>query len=151
MKIILLNNMKGLGNSGDTIQVKSGYARNYLIPSGYALFANKENTQQLKHQKEKKLSNIDTKMRKSYLRILTIKQISPIKIFSQASSSGKLFGSVGLKDILNTIIKTGFKIKKNELIMEDGSIRTIGHYYIVFQPYKEVSCYLLIQVIPEKK
>ncbi|QCI27362.1 50S ribosomal protein L9 [Buchnera aphidicola] len=147
MKIILLKDIQNLGKFGNIITVKSGYARNYLIPYGMALFANKENIQNLQNKKQDVQIKEIIKIKNSYLRIRKIKEKTPIVIFSKASKKGKLFGSIGLKEILNAITGLGIKIKKNELIIRDGLIRNLGNYNIIFQPHKEVSCYIAIKIL----
>ncbi|WP_187306106.1 50S ribosomal protein L9 [Buchnera aphidicola] len=150
MKIILLKDIPGLGQFGHTVVVKSGYARNYLVPYGMATFANFVNIKELDRQEKEIQLQEQVDIQNAQLRILEIKKITPVCIFSQARSTGKLFGSIGVKEILQAIKELGISIKKNELIIYGGLIRKIGNYNIVFQPYKDISCYITINIISKK-
>ncbi|WP_343182507.1 50S ribosomal protein L9 [Buchnera aphidicola] len=150
MKIILLKDIHGIGRFGDIAYVAAGYARNYLIPYGKALLASQKNMEKFEIQKKDFLLKEQIKIQNSYKRIKEIKSFSPIKIHAKSSETGKLFGSISLKDILSVILSLGIKVNKNEIIMQDSVIRYIGKYNIIFQPHKEVSCYITIYVISEK-
>ncbi|CAL4043713.1 50S ribosomal protein L9 [Buchnera aphidicola (Takecallis arundicolens)] len=149
MKIILLKDMPGLGKFGNTVKVKSGYARNYLVPYGMAVFSNIHNIQELKYHNQEIQLKEKIDIKNAQLRILKIKQISPIIICTKSRKTGQLFGSIGVKDIVHSIVKSGVHIDKNELVIPEGVIRTIGKYFVIFQPYKNVSCYILVKIIPE--
>lgn len=147
MKIILLKNIRGLGKSGSTKIVKSGYARNYLVPNGKAILANNKNIQDLEYYNKKLYKEYKLKIAKSRLRVLHIKQIHCIKIYVSSGENGKLFGSIGSKDIADEIISLGIVVSKQEIFIQENFIRYIGNYKVVFQPHKEVSCYIFVQVI----
>lgn len=149
MKIILLKDIPGLGQFGNTVKVKAGYARNYLVPYGMAVFSNINNIKELKYQNQEIQLQEKIDIKNAQLRILKVKKISPIIIFTKSRKTGKLFGSIGLKEIVHAIIELGVHIDKNELIIPEGVIRTIGKYFVIFQPYKNVSCYILVKIISE--
>ncbi|CAL4324331.1 50S ribosomal protein L9 [Buchnera aphidicola] len=149
MDIILLQDVPGLGKFGNIVTVKAGYARNYLIPYGKSLLSNSKNIDIFNQKKHTLIKKDVLNIAKSQNRIMKMKRFLPIQIFSKASDKGKLFGSISVKDIFKVIIKLGIKIEKHEITMKNSIIRKIGNYSIIFQPHKEVSCYVLIQILPK--
>ncbi|CAL4324154.1 50S ribosomal protein L9 [Buchnera aphidicola (Pterocallis alni)] len=150
MKIILLKNIRGLGKSGSTKIVKSGYARNYLVPTGKAVLANNKNIQDLEYYNKNVYQEYKLKIAKSRLRVLQIKKIHYINIYVSSGENGKLFGSIGSKDIAGEITSIGSIVSKQEIFIKENFIRYIGNYKVVFQPHKEVSCYILVKVRTKK-
>lgn len=149
MKIILLKNIQKLGDIGNIITVKSGYARNYLIPTGKALLANTNNIKILKNKKDHLKEKVNIHLFDSQFRINQIKSIDPINIFVQAGKEGKLFGSIGSREIMNKIISLNFKINKNEIYLENGPIRYLGRYKVFFRPHKDLFCLISINILPK--
>lgn len=147
IKIILLKNIPGLGKFGHTVVVRAGYARNYLVPYGMAVFENLTNIKELQYQSQEIKSQEKLDIKNAQLRILEMRKVSPICISSKARKTGKLFGSIGIKEIFNAIIKLGIYIEKHELIIQGGLIRRIGNYNIIFQPHKDVSCYIVMKIM----
>ncbi|WP_343189434.1 50S ribosomal protein L9 [Buchnera aphidicola] len=145
MKIILLKKIFNLGNIGNIIKVKSGYARNYLIPNGKACLANKKNIIKYK-KKEYEFKNIQ---KKKYLKNLNrckrLKNLGEIIIF-RSGHKGKLFGSVGIKEIVKCICSLGFLIYKKELHLPNGTFRKFGVYEIYFQPSIDISFVFKINI-----
>ncbi|WP_343128168.1 50S ribosomal protein L9 [Buchnera aphidicola (Takecallis taiwana)] len=149
MKIILLKDIPGLGQFGNTVTVKAGYARNYLVPYGMAVFCNVNNIKELQSKNHEIQLKEKIDIKNAQLRILQIKKISPITIFTKSRETGKLFGSIGLKEILHEITELGVSVEKHELMIADNVIRKTGKYYIIFQPYTHVSCYILVRIISQ--
>ena len=127
MKIILLKSQDNLGNVGDIVSVKSGYARNFLIPKKIASIASKENISSLKswiEQESKKEANNRKNMEllAKYLDKLTL------KFDLQAGEDGKLFGSVTSQMISDEIEKQGYSVDKKEIILEEPLKQTGNHF-----------------------
>jgi large subunit ribosomal protein L9 len=137
MEIILLERVDKLGQMGDLVTVKSGYARNFLLPQGKAVFASQDN---IKHFEEQKVhlegENIaKRKEAKSLADNISFKEVILIRA---ASESGQLYGSVSSKDIANEITKAGLKINKNQVIL-NKAIKSLSYEDISIKLHPEIS------------
>ncbi|ANF17257.1 hypothetical protein XW81_02600 [Buchnera aphidicola (Schlechtendalia chinensis)] len=152
MKIILLSGIKKLGNLGDKICVKSGYARNFLIPNGSALIANKANVKFVSQKKESLEKKLLDKLLVAEFRAKKIRKvIQPVVIVSKSRKEGKLFGSVGSREISEALSKlSGIKVKKGEIRLLSGIIRNIGKYDIIFKPHNTIDVSVNISVVPNE-
>lgn len=128
MEIILLENIKKLGSLGKKIKVKPGFARNYLLPQGKAVLANKENLKLFEEKKEE-LQN------KEHQRIEKLQAIADklngieITLSALVSDEGKLYGSIGINEIIESINKLSeVVLKKQEILMPYGGIKELGLY-----------------------
>ena len=129
MNVILLEKIENLGNLGDMVTVKPGFARNHLIPKSKAKYATKENLKQFEAKKEEleKISKENLEKandRKEKLNGFTI------KISAEANDEGDLFGSIGLSDILKELVSNKHEVLKNEIRMPDGAIKKVGNHQI---------------------
>ena len=144
MNIILLEKIKKLGNIGDEVTVKSGYARNFLIPNKKALYSTPENR---KYFEEKK-NDINTQNKKlikdakEKLKLLSGQEVILIRA---ASDSGQLFGSVNTKDIVNNLAEKNIPILKNEVEL-NKSIKYLTYEKITINLHPEVSCEIVLNV-----
>ena len=136
MQVILLEKNEKLGNLGDIANVKSGYARNYLIPQGKAKPANKSNLAtfeslrvELEAKEEAALSDAQTK--ESAMTDITC------TISANAGEEGKLYGSVSPADIVDNLLSQGFEVEKRDIHMPEA-IRHIGEYEVTVSLYAEV-------------
>jgi large subunit ribosomal protein L9 len=130
MNVILLEKVGKLGNIGDVAEVKSGYARNYLFPSGIAIPASKENLAEFEHRKAELMAAHNEKVAAAQTRAGKIEGLS-IVIEVNASDEGKLFGSVGTKEIAEAVVDAGGDTDKSEVQLPHGVIRETGSYEIV--------------------
>lgn len=145
MQVILLEKVRNLGDLGATVNVKSGYSRNYLIPQGKAVFANDKNielfeTRRAEFEKKavERLSESEAKAAK--LRALNV-------LFDVLSSDeGKLYGSIGPTEVANMITALGVPVTKNEVIMPLGPIHVVGEHNVDIQLPSDVSLTLSLQV-----
>ncbi|AKZ66098.1 50S ribosomal protein L9 [Candidatus Palibaumannia cicadellinicola] len=147
MKVILLDNFLNLGSFGDKVNVKSGYARNYLVPKGKAVPATKNNIdyfEQCRVALETKLA--DSKLQAQALAD-KINELSSVKIISKAGEEGKLFGSIGTRDIANAITNAGINITKNEVRLPNGVLRTIGNHVVTIRLHSEVYVNFNVNVV----
>ncbi len=144
--IILKKNL--LGNIGDIVKVKSGYARNYLIPYGYALYTYEYNLNKFSKKKLLNEKNIDKKI-KEYKKIYNkILKLSPLKLGFRCSDNGKLFGSLNSLDICNIISKTiKYKISRKSVSIVGGKIKYLGEYSIDICLYKEHKIKIILNII----
>ncbi|WP_395496584.1 50S ribosomal protein L9 [Arsenophonus endosymbiont of Lipoptena cervi] len=149
MQIILLDKVENLGDLGDYVNANAGYVRNYLIPHGKAMLATKKNIDFFEARRvelENKLANIldIAKDKANKINLLTVLTIS-----SKAGEGGKLFGSIGARDIVQSLVKHGININKNEVRLPNGLLRNTGEYEIHFQLHREVFVKLQVNIIAE--
>lgn len=144
IKIILLDNLKSLGSMGSQIEVKSGYARNYLFPQSKALLATDYNIGVFKEQQNILKSQIIEKKREAESFAKIIDNIGDVIIYARSSVKGKLFGSVGSKDIAEAITKClDFKISKYQIkLPKNDVLKFIGTYNIKVHVYNDVFSYV---------
>lgn len=149
MEIILLEQVVNLGRLGDLVNVKEGYARNYLIPQGKAQRATKENLAEfeqkraeLEAQQAKILSDAQTKFEKI--------DGASIEIMQKAGVDGRLFGSVTHYDIADALNVQGYEINKNQIQMPTGPLKQIGEASISVSLHAEVVATIRVTVTPEQ-
>ncbi len=150
MEVILLEKVDNVGALGDKVSVKSGYARNFLIPQGKAVFASPENIKvfeerraELEKQAAEKLAAAEA--RKAQLDALE----NGVTITHKAGDEGKLFGSVGTGDIVAACADAGVEIAKSEVRMPEGAFRVTGEYSVVIHLHTDVNADLKVNVVAE--
>ena len=127
MKIILLEDVVNLGHIGDVVEVKAGYARNYLIPKSMAILATAVNIAYIEKSKAEYVAKQNTILEEAKARLATI-QGQVFTITAKAGVDGKLFGSVGVNDIIHSANLVNLKLHKSEIKLIAGSFKTIGTY-----------------------
>ena len=148
IKVILLENIKGVGNKEQIVEVKDGYANNFLFPQKKAILATEENLNKLK-QKNQKITNNDKKeIEKANL----IKEKIENKIVNlkvKAGENGKIFGSVGTKEIIDEIEKQlDIKIDKKQM-PSDARVKSLGNHNLILKLYKDIKVNIILNVIGE--
>jgi large subunit ribosomal protein L9 len=149
MEVILLEKVRNLGNLGDKVPVKSGYARNFLIPQNKAVFATEKNVElfnQRRSELEKKeeVSLAHAEQRAAKLNDLTV------VLSAQASDEGKLYGSVGPNDIREALQLKSVDVSKREIVMPDGPIHSIGQYVVEIHVHSDVIAHLQVEIVSTK-
>lgn len=137
MKVILQENLENLGNIGDIVKVAPGYARNYLIPKGYALLANEKNTKAMEHAKrqlEYKKNKVLEQARALAARIEAV----TLNLVHQAGEEGKLFGSVTNMELAEKLIAQGIEIDRKKIALAEP-IRQLGEYSVTVKVHPEVA------------
>ena len=130
MNVILLEKIGKLGEIGDTANVKAGYARNFLFPQGKAIQATKENLSEFEQRKAELMAAHDSKLAEAQSKAKKVEGAS-LRIEVNASDEGKLFGSVGTRDIAEALnSQNGSDIIKSQVIMPHGAIRELGEYQV---------------------
>ena len=149
MKLILQESITGLGNPGDLVQVKSGYGRNYLLPSGKAIIANEENMkvyeakqEELKLQEEKRLKSAKEIFEK--INEFSVSQNVAI------SEEGTMYGSVGTKEISELLEANDFQIERSAVRLPEGSLKELGNYVIDIELHPEVIAKINLELKPEE-
>jgi len=149
MDIILLEKVGNLGNIGDKVNVKPGYGRNYLVPQGKAVFATASNLADFEARRSELEAAASTSLADATARAAKLETLGSVTITSIAGDEGKLFGSIGTKDIADAIIAAGVKIEKSEVKLPDGSIREIGEFDISIQVHADVTQVVKLVVAAE--
>ncbi|AFP84507.1 50S ribosomal protein L9 [secondary endosymbiont of Ctenarytaina eucalypti] len=150
MQVILLDKVTNLGGFGDQVNVKAGYARNYLVPKGKAVPATKKNVAyfQARHAELKaKMADVQAKAK---ARAEKINTLGSITITSKSGEKGKLFGSIGARDIAEALsIATGMNVAKSEVRLQNGVLRTTGNHDVSIQVHSDVFATLNVLILPE--
>lgn len=138
MEIILLEKIPNVGNFGDQVRVKSGYARNYLLPRKKALLATKYNLAEFTKQKAE-LEARAAKVIESAQGVANALTGKEITLVVQTGPQGKLYGSVSVPDVVEAIQKLGIKVDKKHVRLSQGIIRQTGDYEVVVRLHETVS------------
>lgn len=151
MQLILLQKVVNLGNLGDKVDVKPGYGRNFLVPQGKAVPATAANLAEF----EAKRAEYEAKAQQS-LEAATARQgklaDASITVTANASPEGKLYGSVGPREIAEALTKQlGVEINKSEVVMGEGPIRNIGESEIVVHLHADVESTVKVTVVPDAR
>jgi len=149
MDVILLEKVGNLGNIGDKVSVKAGFGRNYLIPNEKAVFATSKNLVDFEERRSELEAAALAGLEEANSRASSIEAIASITIDVKASDEGKLFGSVGTKDIADAIINAGVQVEKNEIKLPDGSIREVGEFDILIQLHADVTQVVKLLIVAE--
>ena len=150
MEVILLENIENLGSLGDKVSVKSGFARNYLVPQGKAKMATVANIAEFEAiRSELEKAAADAKG-KAEARQAAITALGNIEITAKVGSEGKLFGSIGTVDIADAITAAGQEVEKREVRLPEGAIRNIGEHQIDIHLYTDIDVTVSVVVIGEE-
>ena len=144
MQIILLERVEKLGQMGDLVNVKPGYARNYLLPKGKALRANKVNLERFESEKAQREADNLSRRGEAEAEATKMKGLA-VSMVRAASEMGQLFGSVTSRDIAEGVTEAGFTIQRGQVIM-DKSIKTLGLHDIRLNLHPEVSITVVVNV-----
>lgn len=145
MKLILLQKVTNLGGLGDLVDVKPGYGRNFLVPQGKAVPATEANVAEFQakraeYEAKAKASHDDAQARAAKF------EGASVTIAAHASTEGKLYGSVGPRDIAEAFTAAGLPLEKSEVILGEGAFRNIGEYDVVVHLHADVETTVKIVV-----
>ena len=148
MELILLQKVTNLGVLGDKVNVKPGYGRNFLVPQGKAVPATAANVAEFEakradYEAKAKAVHDDAEARAAKL------EGASVTITANAATEGKLFGSVGPRDIADAVTAAGLPLEKSEVIMGEGALRNIGEYDIVVKLHADVQTTVKVVVQAE--
>lgn len=149
MQIILLDKIVHLGNVGDQVNVKAGFARNFLIPQGKAVMATAENIAHFESRRAELEAKVAKELAEAQERAEKIAALGSVTITSKAGDEGRLFGSIGTRDISDAIKAAGVEVEKSEVRLSEGPLRTVGEHEVRFQLHGEVFTQLIINVVAE--
>ena len=151
MEIILLEKIRNLGGLGDKVRVKAGYARNFLIPEGKAVFATEENLADFEARKAELEQKATAELQMAQARAEKVNALAAITLTALASDEGKLFGSIGVRDIADAITAAGVAVEKNEISMPEGPIHTLGEYEVDVLLHSDVIAKIMVVIAAEKQ
>jgi large subunit ribosomal protein L9 len=138
MELILLQKVKNLGNLGDKVSVKPGYGRNYLVPQGKATAATETNIAEFEKRRADYEAKADQQLAGAEARKAKFAEAS-VTIKANASPEGKLFGSVGPRDIADAFTQAGLALDKSEVVMSEGPLRHIGEFEVNVHLHADVN------------
>ncbi|ANF58575.1 50S ribosomal protein L9 [Halotalea alkalilenta] len=148
MEVILLDKLGKLGALGDKVTVKAGYGRNYLIPYGLAVPASQENIDAFEARRAELESEAAIRKAEAESRAAQLADIE-LSLTAKAGDEGKLFGSIGPRDLADAIAQAGIDVAKSEVRMPEGPIRSTGEYDIDLQLHSDVSAVVRVVVTAE--
>ncbi|WP_111979082.1 50S ribosomal protein L9 [Algibacillus agarilyticus] len=149
MNIILLDKIANLGGLGDQVSVKAGYARNFLFPQSKAVPATKANVEHFEAQRSELEAKLAANLAAAQARADAIAAVGTVTIATKAGDEGKLFGSIGTRDIADAVSEAGVAIVKSEVRLPNGAIREVGEFEITVNVHSEVNAIVKLNVIPE--
>jgi large subunit ribosomal protein L9 len=149
MEIILLDKIANLGGLGDKVTVKSGYARNFLFPKGKAVPATKVNVEKFEQRRAELEAKIAEELAAAQARADKVAELAEVTIASPAGDEGKLFGSIGTRDIADAISAAGVEVVKSEVKLPMGTLRETGEFDIDLQLHSEVTASIKLIIIQE--
>ena len=149
MEVILLENIGNLGGLGDKVDVKSGYGRNYLIPQGKAVPATANNLAEFETRRAELEAAAAETRTAAETRAAAINELGLISIPANAGEEGKLFGSIGTRDIAEALTAAGCEVDKSEGRLPEGALRDLGEYEVAIQVHGDVTAMVAVAVIPE--
>ena len=148
MELILLQKVVNLGNLGDKVNVKPGYGRNFLVPQGKAVPATADNLAQFEarraeYEAKAKQALEGAESRKAKLEGVTV------TIPANASTEGKLYGSVGPREIAQALSQLGTEVEKSEVVLGEGAFRQTGEYEVMLHLHADVETPVMVHVVRE--
>ncbi|GGW83669.1 50S ribosomal protein L9 [Alteromonas halophila] len=149
MEIILLDKIANLGGLGDQVSVKSGFARNFLFPQGKAVPATKDNVEKFEARRAELEAKIAEELSAAEARAEKINELGEVTIAAPAGEEGKLFGSIGTRDIADAITAAGVEVQKSEVRLPAGTLRETGEFDIDLQLHSDVTTSIKVIIIKE--
>lgn len=148
MNVILMERIGKLGDLGDEVAVKPGFARNYLIPQGKAVRATPDNRAVFEERRAELERLAQERLAAARARAEQLEGTA-VTVVVKAGEEGKLYGSVGTQDIADAITAKGLEVERSEVRLPEGTIRVTGEYEITLQLDSDVSVPVQVSVVPE--
>lgn len=148
MEVILQQDIDKVGRIGDVVRVKPGFARNYLLPRGLAVLADKKSLAVLEHQK-RVVASKRSKVQKAAQEVAT--RLAPVALILKArvGEEQKLFGSITTQDIARALTDAGFEIDRRRILL-DAPIKTVGDFQVPIQLGTDVKVEIKVSIVPEE-
>jgi large subunit ribosomal protein L9 len=150
MDVILMENVENLGSVGDKVNVKSGFARNYLVPQGKAKMATAANLAEFEAIRAELEKAAAQALQEAQARKQEIEALGAIEVTARVGSEGKLFGSIGVADVSDAIASLGGNVEKSEIRMPEGALRVVGEHVVDIHLYTDVDTQVTVNIIGEE-
>lgn len=147
MQVILLDKVAQLGTVGDQVSVKSGFARNYLIPQGKAVMATSANIAHFEARRAELEAKAAASLSAAQARAASVANLAAVVITPKAGDDGRLFGSIGARDIADAVSAVGVEITKTEVRLPEGALRTTGEHEVKLHLHAEVNAVVTINIV----
>lgn len=148
MEVILVTKVKNLGALGDKVRVSPGYGRNYLVPQGKAVPANAKNVAEFEQRRADYESKAAALFNDSDARRARLEN-AEVTIRANASTEGKLYGSVGPREIAEAFTDAGFPLSKSEIALGEGPLRRTGEFMVAVALHADVACQVKVVIVAE--
>ena len=148
MQLILLQKVVNLGNLGDKVDVKPGFGRNFLVPQGKAVPATEANLAQFEARRAEYEAKASAALSDAESRRAKLEGAS-VTIYANASTEGKLYGSIGPREIAEALTRIGHKVEKSEVVMGEGALRRTGEFEVIVHLHADVETPVKVVVEPE--
>ena len=148
MNVILLERVNNLGDLGDEVSVKAGFARNFLLPKKKAVQANDANRAVFEERRKELEDAANQKLSAAKERAEVLNEYL-LTIQVKAGEEDRLFGSVGTQDIADALVSKGLEVERSEVRLPDGAIRVLGEYEVDIQLHSDVTATIHLHVVAE--
>lgn len=148
MQVILLQRIVNLGKLGETVDVKPGYGRNFLIPQGKALPATAANIEKFEARRAELEAAEAEELSAAQARADALTDVNVI-MRAKSGDEGKLFGSIGTRDIAEALTNSGLEVDRSEVKLPEGSLRQVGEYNVDIQLHHDVTATILVTILSE--
>ncbi|BDU63204.1 50S ribosomal protein L9 [Candidatus Borrelia fainii] len=150
MRVILKEDFINLGKEGDIVDVKDGFARNYLLPKGFAVFSDKHNIDIFNQKRRSILKRQETR-KKAALELKEKLDKINLEFVMQSNDSGKLFHSINNLNIADELLKLGFEIERRRIDIHHGTLKTFGIYDVTIKLYEGINSVIKVEIKREEK
>ena len=147
MQVILLDKIANLGGLGDQVNVKAGYARNFLIPQAKAVMATKANVEMFDARRAELEAKVAEQHAAAQARAEALNVLEGVVIASKSGDEGKLFGSIGTRDIADAVSAAGVALVKSEVRLPEGALRATGEFEVSVQLSSDVFATVKLNVV----
>ena len=148
MDVILLEKVENLGGLGEKVSVKPGFGRNFLIPTGKAVAATKENVAEFEAHRAELEKQAATELAAAEARKAKLDEVS-VTVTRKAGDEGRLFGSVGTADITAAVVAAGMELEKKEVRLPNGPFHTTGEFDVELHLHTDVDATIKLIIAPE--
>jgi len=150
MQLILLEKVHNLGDLGDTVNVRPGYGRNYLLPRGKAVPATRENLERFESEREELQRQAAEKLAAAEARREAIDALEAVDFHVKISPEGRLYGSISAREIADRLTEMGYPVEKAEVDQPEGPIRETGEFTVGLILHADVVTEVSIRVVGEE-